>query len=227
MKYQGGNALFLILIAVALFAALSYAITSSGRGGGNITKENYSIAAARLVQYFGAMQYAIQKMQLINGCSDEELSFEWEPFDGTEAALDNPITGDKFECFVYHPDGGAAARMKNDDLFGSFPPQFFVYGVADIEGIGDYNNGTDSVDLYFLFELPSDIDRQQFCEMYNDKLGITAMPTSHLSGNPRFKGTYGPAQLINHAGIAGVYSACYNYTYDTTRYLIYYVLKAR
>src|SRR3954466_10752008 len=62
---ERGNALFLVLIAVALFAALSYAITQSGRGGGSgITNEQAQLVAARIIQMANDTRTGIQRMTL-------------------------------------------------------------------------------------------------------------------------------------------------------------------
>jgi len=67
IKYkEKGNALFLILIAVALFAALSYAVTQSGRSGGGVDKETLRIQAALFIQQSGLIRNEIQRMYALN-----------------------------------------------------------------------------------------------------------------------------------------------------------------
>ena len=72
--HNRGNALFLILIAVALFAALSYAVTQSGRGGGSIDKEQESLYISEIAQYFALVESEVQKLRIVNGCSVAEIS---------------------------------------------------------------------------------------------------------------------------------------------------------
>ena len=100
---SSGNALFLILIAVALFAALSYAVTQSGRGGGSIDREQASINAAIIMQYAGTVERAIQRMKLLNGTQDEDFSFdtpEWG-FTGYQHGVAQPD-----ENKVFSDNGG-------------------------------------------------------------------------------------------------------------------------
>ncbi len=75
IKDQRGNALFLILIAVALFAALSYAVTQSGRGGGSIAREQALIAASQITQYPATMRTAITRM-MITGSTASDVAFD-------------------------------------------------------------------------------------------------------------------------------------------------------
>ena len=95
-----GNALFLILIAVALFAALSYAITSSGRGGGGIEKEQQQLDDAVAEQCTAMVERGENKLKILNGCSDSEISYEI-----AGNVNENPANTDGTECFVFHQDG--------------------------------------------------------------------------------------------------------------------------
>lgn len=84
LKGQRGNALFLILIAVALFAALSYAVTRSGRGSGGIDREQALIAASQITQYPAALRTSITRM-IVTGTQVSTLTFA--PADTTDAGV--------------------------------------------------------------------------------------------------------------------------------------------
>lgn len=75
MQSQRGNVLFLILIAVALFAAMSYAVTQSGRGSGTIERETALITAAQITQEAAVYRTAVNRM-LLTGTDKTALQFE-------------------------------------------------------------------------------------------------------------------------------------------------------
>lgn len=109
---SSGNVLFLILIAVALFAALSYAVTSSTRsGGGDASSEQLAMSASRLTQYGTQIENALVRMRMTNGCSEQQISFEPPPFDGTTIYYNGAAPASKI-CHVFHPSGGNVPFMK-------------------------------------------------------------------------------------------------------------------
>lgn len=112
MKRERGNILFLILLAVVLFTALSYAVTQSMRGGGNdASKEVAQGKAADLMNYFVSLDTAVQRMRL-DGIADYQLNFYYQSdsnfvfgtFDNTNCTDDR--------CRVFSPGGGNVPGKK-------------------------------------------------------------------------------------------------------------------
>ena len=64
---QRGNILFLILLAVVLFAALSYAVTSQRDGGKNASGESAKSHASALLQYAALVENTVHRMVMVGG----------------------------------------------------------------------------------------------------------------------------------------------------------------
>jgi len=146
-----GNALFLVLVAVALFAALSYAITLSGRGARTMGKETAILAGAQAAQYAGLMERTITRLRISSGCTASTISFENNVVAGYENAS---APADK-SCHVFDPAGGGMTFLK--------PPPSVGEGV-------DYSFTVDTSPDEISMILP--INDDLLCRQINKELGI-------------------------------------------------------
>lgn len=165
-KGERGNVLFLILIAVALFAALSYAVTTSSRsGGGDANDETNLVNSASLTQYPSAVRTSIIRMLVSKGVDSSELAFNKPPYTNLDTA--NLQTG------VFHPSGGGSvyAPASADVMADNAPGDWFFNGNLELENIGTAGAGGGDIIAY----LPG--VRRSVCEKINEELGIVAPPT--------------------------------------------------
>lgn len=138
-KSERGNVLFLILIAVALFAALSYAVTQSTRSGsGTADKEQAILSSASMTQHPTAMRTSIIRMVL--GGTDVTNIYFNSP--ANFSALSDLATG------VFHPTGGGAVfqQAPADVMAGASQGTWFYNANWDIPQIGiDGAGGNDLI----------------------------------------------------------------------------------
>lgn len=122
---ERGNALFLILIAVVLFAALSFAITQSNRStGSSAGEETNTVSGSNVTQYASAVRTGITRM-LVRGNVLEDLLFD-QP--GASGYTTNPTRQ------VFHPQGGAVVFQSPDSNLVETGGQwyFFFANVKDM-----------------------------------------------------------------------------------------------
>lgn len=166
---ERGNVLFLILIAVVLFAALSYAVTQSSRtGGGDAGKETNLISSAEISQYPAAVKTAIVRM-IIDGTTYEELKFNPPSAFG---ALSTTTDG------VFHPDGGAAAYTQASAgiMTNNSPGTWYFNPNFEVKNIGTSTTSSPDGNEFIAF-LPG--IKQAICKKVNEEVGIgTTIPTT-------------------------------------------------
>ncbi len=164
---ESGNVLFLILIAVALFAALSYAVTQSTRsGGGDASSETNLINSAQLTQYPAGVRTSIVRM-IISGTDVSELEFN-PPSDFAGC------TGSPPTACVFHPSGGGATFTNApSDVLDTGGNGVWIFNAEnEINQLGTTGGTAAEADLIaFLPDITDSI-----CARINQELGLPTTP---------------------------------------------------
>ncbi len=190
-KDQSGNVLFYILIAVALLAALSYAIAQSGRSSGsNISSERAALYATEIIEYGNIISQAVSQIRL-RDYKDTEISFE----NNVVSGYTNANCTDS-ECEIFNINGGGIHYMPpKSDWLDSSNSSASLYGELYFNGSSSaIEIGTSSDDLILFIPYI----KQDLCIAINKKLGIiptTDKVPSEINGPfdvaDKFTGSYG------------------------------------
>lgn len=192
-KHQSGNVLFYIMIAVALLAALSYAVSQNFRGGaGNIDKETAGLYASEIIEYGNVLSQSVSQIRL-RGYKDTEISFENNIVGGYANA--NCMED---ECKIFHISGGGISyKSSSSDWLDSANSSSYGYGAVYMHGNTSAVEVGLSADDLIMF-VP--YIKKAVCVEANRSLGI--VPTTldvpvELSGpfadGVKFTGSYGGA----------------------------------
>jgi hypothetical protein len=140
---QRGAVFFYILLAIALLAALSYAVSRGNRGGtSTMTDQQSKLAAQEIIDYSNNITATVQKLRL-RGCSDTEISFENSV--GSQNYTNPNAPTDK-SCHIYDINGGNLiySELSTNLFIKTSNPSFFTgprfNSGFQHEGIGSIEN---------------------------------------------------------------------------------------
>lgn len=174
---ESGIALYYIFLGVALFGALSFAVTQMNRGGGdNIKDDVYFLHAGQIVDFGRALQVAVKTLK-IDGIPDSRISFENDIVGGyvNAACLTT-------ECEVFDPAGGGVMYRAPEsswlDVTNDTEPthgEWVFTGANEVSGVGTEGAGAASSELLAILPWVN----RSVCVAINDMLEI-----DNPGGNP-------------------------------------------
>lgn len=226
---QNGNVIFFILIAIALFAALSMAVNQAGQGnGGEITEEKSRVYASEIMEYGDLLSATLSKLRL-SGCSLEQISFErtgsTDYANGT-APVDNT-------CDVFSNEGGGLTWP--DFSPAAFDPAWSshadfgdpIFSIKnEIPQVGTDGDGANSFDLVMFVEgLAAGV-----CSAINQRIDGSTLPDSADEMETKYDGVVNTTGTYTFpAAFNGKRQGCYQDSAggDAGTRTYYYVVSIR
>lgn len=201
-----GNALFYILIAIALLAALTYAISDSTDGSQGVA--DYAVSdeqVSKLLNYSAAVGSTLHQM-VIAGAAAETLYTTLSVIPPSDVGF--PTAPHRMK--IYHPMGGGLSYMTSTGPASSADTaatDFKINKASIVDDVGE----TDAVIGDILFT--AIITSQAACQRINKRLsGSTAIPVlATASFNDLFTaGNTVTISAANCAACVGVAQTCVN-----------------
>lgn len=191
IQTQSGNALFLVLIGVALFAMLSLVITQSGRNtGGSIDREKTILSAAQITQYGATMRAGAMRMMLTGTATPATLAIN----DGGTGPCTTGAT-----CLFSSTGGGVSIPKLPKNIgsgaFQQFSPASWGYSFAGVT--------TNAANYWEVDDISEEV-----CQAINDGLGITGIPTEVDQNDTIYDAAPGKAAACvnwDNTGLAPLY----------------------
>ena len=224
---NAGNALLLILIATALFAALSYTVFLSGKNARTLSDEELALGVAQMLDYASKVDQAVRHVMLENGCTETQVSFLWDS-DGDGSSETNgddwnynPLSPPDNSCHIFEPEGGGLVYQDIPQAIAADPIDYvdvdtdsFYWFTSqnELQGIGEsYASGSDNGTDIVMFGLNITEDA---CKYINRRLNIGSDITqTNVMMTPNHNGEFPEAHndIFNTAGsadLAGKMQGC-------------------
>ena len=164
MKDESGNVLFLILIAVALFAALQYAMTRGSQNNMTGDRERNSLAADQIIRYGQGLRRGVELIRNA-GYSENLLSFDHPDLTGYNNA--SALS----ETEVFSLQGGGVTYETPKSSWQTTQTDWYFSGETCVVRVADYDVDchTDGEPELIAF-LPN--IRLDVCRSINDHGGV-------------------------------------------------------
>jgi hypothetical protein len=222
VREQSGNAMFLILLGIVLFAALMFSFTRSTRqGGDNLSNRQQDIVVSDVLTFAQKLERAVDRV-MQKSFSESDISFDSRLASGSN-------TGCHADgCRIFNQDGGGIGLL--DPPQGVNNGETWLYNAHNtVKGVGCDNADQTCTDLtVFLPNIGESV-----CLKINTRLNIANpgnLPPVDASNSvdltPMFDGsfTYANALAVTGGALDGKSAGCFK---AGANYYFYSVLLAR